>query len=198
MFTDADLPGKFAEDEIRVGVGSLEMLVHFAEVISRSESRLRQLFANADVVPMAVVFGEVARGFVRIEENIFVPVIANAVDGDAAALETDDFVIGAAKFAARAEGDERANFPGNDLKPLQDLKIRVLGIQNGMATFANHGFGVAQRAKRDGCSALRTIQGFRLRFWRIREWRRACTHHQPSKLRRFLSLRSSNSTNSPR
>ena len=120
------------------------MLVDFAKIIGRCELDDRKFLADADVVPVAIVFGEIANGFVRIEEDVFVPVIADALDLDAAPLEADDFVIRAAKFAARAKGNERRNFAGDDLKFLQDLKIRIFGVENGMATFTNYGFGVPQ------------------------------------------------------
>jgi len=106
---------------------------------------------------VAVIFGEIANGLVRIEEDILVPVIADALDLDAAALEADDFVIHPAKFAARAQGNERPVSCGNGLKFLQDLKVGILGVEDGMATLANHRFGVPQRAQHDGRSALRTV-----------------------------------------
>src|SRR5580692_4575161 len=197
VFADADLPGKFTENEIGVGVGSLEMLVGLAEIIRRGKARLRKLFANADVVPVAVVFGQVANGFIGIEEHIFVPTVSDALDSDAAPLESDDFIIHAAKLATRSERNERPRFSGSCFKLLQDLKIWIFGVQNGMATLANDGFGVTQCAKNDRRAALRTVQSLDLRLRRrIRKRRSACAHHQPSNLRRFLSLRSSNSTNS--
>ena len=99
MFADTDLPGKFAEDVIRIGVKSLKVLVDFAEIVNGSELVDGKLFADAYVVPVAVIFGEIVRGFVRIEEDIFVPVIADALDRDAAPLKSDDFVVRAAKLA---------------------------------------------------------------------------------------------------
>src|SRR4249920_3605573 len=134
MFADADLPGKFAEDEIGVGVGSLKMLVILPEVVGGGEGSLRQFLANADVVPMAVVFGEVASGLVRIEKHILVPVIADAFDHNAAPLKADDFVIRAAKLATRTKRNERAVHSDNGFKFLENLKIGILGIENGMAT----------------------------------------------------------------
>src|SRR5580704_13069749 len=147
---------------------------------------------------MTVIFGEVAYAFVRIEEDIFVPVVADTFDGDAAALEADDFIIHTAKFAPRSQRNKRSRLSGNGFEFLQDLKTWIFRVQDGVATFANHGFGVPQGTKRDGRATLWAIQCFRLWLWWIREWRRAGAHHQPSKLRRFLSLRSSNSINSPR
>src|SRR5208282_494843 len=159
----------FAEDVVRGGVGGLKVLVDLAEVVGGGKLNDRKFLANADVVPVAIVFREIANGFIRIEEDIFVPVIADALNLDAAPLEADDFVIGAAKFAARAEGNERWHFSGSDLKFLQDLKIGIFRVEDAVATFADYGFGVSQRAKRDGRAALRAVQGFRLRFRRNRE-----------------------------
>src|ERR1700686_3786939 len=166
MFTDAHLPGEFAKDVICSGVGGLKMLKDLSEVIGRCELGDRKLFANADVIPVAVIFGEIANGFVRIEEDILVPVIADALDLDGAALKADDFVIHAAKFAARAQRNQRPVTSGNGLKFLKNLKIRVLGVEDGMATLANYGFGVPQGTKNDCRAALRTVQGLRLRFRR--------------------------------
>jgi len=67
VFADANLPGEFAEDEIGVGVGRLEMLVDFAKVVRCGEFDDRELLADADVIPMAVVFRKIAKAFVRIE-----------------------------------------------------------------------------------------------------------------------------------
>jgi hypothetical protein len=96
LFTDAHLPGKFAKDVICGGVGGLKVLVDLAKVVGRCELHYRKLFTNTEVIPMAVVFGEIANGLVRIEEDILVPVIADTLDVDAAALEADDFLIHAA------------------------------------------------------------------------------------------------------
>src|SRR5580765_5955005 len=169
MFADADLPGKFAEDVIRIGVGSLKVLVDFAEIVNGSELDDGKLFADAYVVPVAVIFREIVRGFVRIEEDIFVPVIADALDRDAAPLKSDDFVVCAAKLATSAQGDERRHFARDDLKFLQDLEIGVLRVQDRVATFANHGFGVPHGTKNDRRATLRTVQGLYLRLRRIRE-----------------------------
>src|SRR5207245_399300 len=68
LFSDANLPGKFAENEIGVGVSSLKMLVALAKVIRRaawaggnSSLDSRELLADAAIVPVAIVFAEVAK-----------------------------------------------------------------------------------------------------------------------------------------
>ena len=98
---------------------------------------------------------QVANGFIGIEEHIFVPTVSDALDSDAAPLESDDFIIHAAKLATRSERNERPRFSGSCFKLLQDLKIWIFGVQNGMATLANDGFGVTQCAKNDRRAALR-------------------------------------------
>src|ERR1700687_990498 len=201
LLADADLPGEFAEDEIRAGVDGLEMLISFPEIICPHYSanfRGGQRLANTDVVPMSVIFAEVANALVRIEQNVFVPVVGDSVDLGAAPLEADDFVVCAAQLAARTQGNEGPYVTRLYFELLEDGKVGVFSIQDRTAAPANDRFGLAERAQRDGRPALRTIQRFRLRLWRSGKWRSASAHHQPSKLRRFFNLRSSNSTNSPR
>src|SRR6267154_743418 len=67
VLTDANLPGKFPEDKICVGVGSLEVFVDLAKVVRRTSIGHRKLLTNTDVVPMSVIFAEVANTLVRIE-----------------------------------------------------------------------------------------------------------------------------------
>ena len=108
---DADLPGKFTENEIGGGFGSLKMLVVFPEIIDVQDAggsgERGKFFADRNIVPMALVFAEIAKTLVGIEEQVFVPVVAFAVGKNAATLEADHFVVGAAQFSARAERDHR-------------------------------------------------------------------------------------------
>src|SRR4029077_6902281 len=198
VFANAHLPWKFAEDEIGVGVGSLKVLVDFAKVVSTTSIGHRQLFADAYVVPMAVVLAQIANALVRIEENVFVPIVGNSFDLTVAELKSDDFVIRAAEFAARTQGNQRFGNVSGCFELLKDGQIRILGIEDATATLAHDRFGLTKRAQNDCGTAFRTIQCLHLWLWRSGKWWSACAHHQPSKLRRFLSLRSSNSTNSPR
>src|ERR1700674_1405521 len=199
-FADADLPRKFADNEIRAGIGGLEVSISFPEIICcRYSAHFRggQRLANTDVVPMAVVFAEIANAFVRIEQNVFGPVVADSFDLDAAPLESDDFVVGAAQLSARAQRNQRLDFTCGGFELLKNRQVGIFGVEDGMAAPAHDRFGLPERTKRDGRAALGTIQCLRLRLRRSGEWWSARAHHQPSKLRRFFNLRSSNSTNSP-
>src|SRR5690349_15067092 len=198
LFADTNLPWKFTENKISAGIARLEVLVDFAKVVGRGSLAHRKHFADADVVPMAIVFIEVANAFVRIEQHIFVPAICDPLDLHTAPLEPNDFVVRIAELAARAKRNEGPDITRFDFELLEDGQIRILGIEDAMTARAHHGFGLAERTQNNGCAALRTIQRFRLRFGRSGEWWRARAHHQPSKLRRFFNLRSSNCTNSPR
>src|SRR6267378_6162875 len=201
LFSDANLPGKFAEDKIRAGVNGLEMLISFPEIICRHYSanlRGGQRLANTDVVPMSVIFAEVANALVRIEQNVFVPVVGNSADLGAAPLKPDDFVVRAAQLAARTQGNEGPYVTRLYFELLEDGKVGVFSVQDRTAAPAHDRFGLAERAQRDGRAALRAVQRLCLRLRRPGKWRSARAHHQPSKLRRFFNLRSSNSTNSPR
>src|SRR5437879_4177345 len=147
---------------------------------------------------MAVVFAQVANALIRIEENVFVPAVGDSVDLGAPPLEADDFVVGVAQLAARAKGNERPYVARLNFELLEDGQAGIFGVEDAMAARAHHSFGLAERAQHNGRAALRTIQRLRLRLGRPRKRRSACAHHQPSKLRKFFNLRSSNSTNSPR
>src|SRR5438445_5252078 len=181
------------------------MLVRFSEIVGRQRWTAEhvvvhggQNLADADVVPMAVVFSEVANAFVRIEQHIFVPAVSDSVDLRAAPLEPDDFVVGTAELAARAKRNEGPDITGFDFELLEDGQVGIFGVEDTMTARAHDGFSLAERTQNNGCAALRTIQRLRLRFGRPGEWRSARAHFQPSKLRKFFNLRSSNSTNSPR
>src|SRR5229473_655743 len=74
VFADANLPRKFTEDEIGIGIASLKMFVGFSEIIGGGTGAIEegavhggQRLANTDVVPVSVVFAEVANALVRIE-----------------------------------------------------------------------------------------------------------------------------------
>src|SRR5260370_7587903 len=86
----------------------------------------------------------------------------------------------------------------NGFELLKNGEIGIFGVQDAMATRTNHRLGLAERVQHDGRAALRTIQTLRLWLRWSGKWWNARAHHQPSKLRRFLNLRSSNSTNSPK
>ena len=205
LFSDANLPGKFAENEIAVGLSSLKMLVALAKVIRRAARAggkasldSRELLADADVVPVAIVFAEVAKTLIRIEEQIFLPIVDDFFDLDVAPLEPDNLVVHAAQLAARAKRDERRGCMGSGFELLKDREIWVFGVENRMTAPAYNRLGLPERAERDGRSTLRAIERPRLGLGRPWERRSSYAHHQPSKLRRFFNLRSSNSTNSPR
>ena len=123
-------------------------------------------FADGDVVPVALILAEIAETFVRIEEEIFVPVVAFAVGENAAALEADHFVVGAAQFSARAERDHRFEFAGGGFELLKDGEIRIFRVEDRVTAVANDGDSLLKRAERDGCATLRTIQRFDLRLGR--------------------------------
>src|SRR6266403_2123073 len=126
VLADANLPGKFAEDKICVGVGRLEMLVGFAQVINGASLVRRKLLANTDVVPMSVIFAEVANALVRIEQDVFVPAVGDSVDLGAAPLKPDDFVVRAAQLAARTQGNEGPYATRFNFELLEDGEVGSL------------------------------------------------------------------------
>src|ERR1700751_1061945 len=99
-FADPYFPWKLAENKIRASIRGLEMFVYFAEIIyfvRCAQSRIdhRQFFTYRCIVPMPVVFGQVSETLVRIEKDVFVPVIADAIDLDRSPFESNDLIIGA-------------------------------------------------------------------------------------------------------
>src|SRR5438094_4134460 len=198
LFADTNLPWKFTENKISAGIARLEMLVDFAKVVGRGSLAHRKHFADADVVPMAVVFTEVANAFVRIEENVFVPVVGDSVDLGAPPLESNNFVVGVAQLAARAKGNEGPYVTRFNFELLEGGQVGIFSVEDAMTTREHDGFGLTERTQNNGRATLRTIQRLRLRIGRSGEWWSVRAHHQPSKLRRFFKLRSLNSTNSPR
>src|SRR5712692_6863797 len=198
LFPDTNLPRKFTEDEVRVGLSGLEVFISFSEIICSTTIRGGQRLANADVVPMSVVFAKVANALVRIEQNVLVPIVSDPVNVGATPLEPDEFVVRAAQLAARAERNERFDIVRDGFELLKNREIGIFGVEDRMATRADYRHGLPEGMQSDGGAALGTIQSLRLRLGRPGEWRSARAHHQPSKLRRFFNLRSSNSTNSPR
>src|SRR5260370_1190600 len=156
VFADANLPRKFTEDEIGIGIASLKMFVGFSEVIGGGTGAIEegavhagQRLANTDVVPISVLFAEVANGLVRIEENVLVPIVSDSVNGGAAPLKPDDFVIRAAKLAARAKGNERLDFTGGGFELLKNCQVGIFGVQDGMAAPAYHRFSLPARTQHD-------------------------------------------------
>ena len=80
---DANLPREFAEHIARGGFGGLEVAEVFAEIVGAIDEVVFDGgfdFADGDVVPVALVFAEVAETFIGIEKQVFVPVVAVAVD----------------------------------------------------------------------------------------------------------------------
>src|SRR6267154_1477309 len=198
VFVDANLPGKFAENKIGAGIARLEVLVALAQIISSAALVHGELLANTNVVPVSVVFAKVANAFVRIEEHVFVPVVGDSVYLGAAPLEPDDFVVRASQLAARAERDQRLDVARDGFELLKNRQVGIFGVENGMAARAHDGLCLAEGTQHNGGAALRAIQRLSLRLGRPGQRWSARAHYQPSKLRRFLNLRSSNSTNSPR
>src|SRR5713101_7116622 len=141
---------------------------------------------------MPVVFAEVTNALVGIEENVFVPVVGDSLNHSAAPLEADDFVVRAAQLSAGTERNERLDFAYGGFELLKNREVGIFGVQDGMAASANDRYSLPERMQRDGRAALRTIQRLRLRLRRSGKRWSAGAHHQPSKLRRFFSLRSSN------
>ena len=157
---DANLPREFAEDVARGRFGGLEVAVFFAEIICAVYEAMLDGgfgFADGDVVPVALVFAEVAKTFVGIEEQIFVPVVAFAFDENAAALEADHFVVGAAQFAAGAERDHWLEFAGGGFELLEDGEIGIFRVENRVATVADDGDRLLKRAQSNCGAALRAI-----------------------------------------
>ena len=79
---------------------------------------------------MAVVLGEVANALVRIEEDVFVPTVGDAFDLNGAPLKADDFVVGAANLAARAQGNERAGTSSVLLRIAAESEIGIFGVED--------------------------------------------------------------------
>src|ERR1700677_1751653 len=144
---DSYLPRKLAEYKTRRRFSGLKVAIGFAEIIRVIDELVRERwldFANRDVVPVALVFAEVAKAFIGIEEKIFVPVVAFAFGKNAAALEADDFVVGATQFSARAERDHWLEFVGCCFELLEDCEIRVFRVENRVTAFANDGDGLLE------------------------------------------------------
>jgi hypothetical protein len=87
-----------------------------------------QGLANADVVPMAAVFAEVANALVRIEKNVFVPVIIDPLNLAMTPLEPDNLVVRVAELSTRSERNERLDVVGNDLELLKNGEIGIFGV----------------------------------------------------------------------
>ena len=94
---------------------------------------------------MTMVFAEVANALVRIEQDIFLPVVSDSVDLGRAPLEADDFVVRAAQLAAGAQRNLRLDFARGGFELLKDRQVGVFGVEDGMATSAHHRFGLAER-----------------------------------------------------
>src|SRR6267142_7164298 len=157
-FSDANLPGEFAENKIGAGIARLEVLVALAQIISRAALVHGELLANTNVVPVSVVFAKVANAFVRIKEHIFVPVVGDSVYLGAAPLEADDFVVRASQFSARAERDQRLGVARDGFELLKNRQVGIFGVQDAMAARAHDRFGLAERTQHNGGAALRAIQ----------------------------------------
>ncbi len=135
MLAHADLPREFAEDEVRVGVRGLKMFVALAKIVGGRAGTIKeglfhagQSLANADVVPMAVVFAEVANALVRIEKNVFVPVIIDPLNLAMTPLEPDNLVVRVAELSTRSERNERLDVVGNGLELLKNGEIGIFGV----------------------------------------------------------------------
>src|SRR5580693_8249500 len=94
FFAGLDTPGEFAKHKVSGRLRAGEVLI---QVAFKKDSGTRsygaafgQRFNRRDVVPMAVVVGEIAESFIRIEEQIFRPFISDAVFFHAARLKSDD------------------------------------------------------------------------------------------------------------
>src|SRR4029077_6352338 len=196
--THSHLPGKFTEYVRSASFRSLKMPIGLAKVFHLRRAGigkdLRQSFQNADIVPVSVVFGEIAESFVGIEEHVLVPTIGDAVDMNGAPLEADRLVINAANFSACSQRNERLVFVGGNFESLQDLQIGIFGVKDGMAAFTDNRNGSVEGADEKGSPAIGTVERLHLRLYS----RGPRAHDQPSKARRFLRARSSNSTISPR
>src|SRR5215469_4234558 len=127
------------------------MLVVFAEIVRCQRGTAehvviddRQLLADADIVPVAVVFAEVAKTLVRVKENVLVPGIRDSFDGGMAALKADDFIVRAAKLAPRAQRDERMDVAGEFFELLKDGQIGIPGVQDTTAASAHYRFGLSE------------------------------------------------------
>src|SRR6185369_8377520 len=182
----AHLPGELAEDEIRLRGGRLEMLERLAVQEDVRPAAARVLVGrrldDLDVVPVAVVLGEVAEPLVRIEEEVLVPAVRRPVDHDAANLVADRLPLLALERAARAERDLRLELLPR-LEFLEDVEIRVARVEDAAAAPADDGERLIERAELDRGAALRAGQR--------RDSGRA---HQPSMRRRFFGASCSSST----
>src|ERR1700676_3078345 len=134
---------------------------------------------------MALILGDIAEAFKRIEEQIFVPG-EDFVSSYFAHLEADDLVLGVAELATRAKRDLRLNSL-RSLKGLQDLELRSRRIDHAQALRADDAQRMSKSTNLDRAAAVGA--GERSGF---------DGHCQPSKSRRFFKCRSSNSTARPR
>src|SRR5271165_3278745 len=204
-FAYAHLPGEFAKNRSRFGATRLKMPVTLAQIVDhrkwgRFQSRIqnRHFLTNGHVIPVTVVFRQITKALVRVEQYILAPGIFDVINSRTSSLIADYLVIRAAQLTARSQRNQWSNVRGDLLEFLQNLEVRIFGIEHAMATAAHHGNRLAKRAQHNRCAAVRALQGFHLWLWRTRGWRKAGVHYHPSNERRFFRRKSSNSTNSPR
>ena len=75
---------------------------------SRSDgAAFGQRLDGRDEIPVALIVGEIAESFIRIEEQVFFPFVCDAFVFDAARLEADDLPCASGPFAALPEGNLR-------------------------------------------------------------------------------------------
>ena len=138
------------------------MLVSHSEILSSQAANGRQAGDRSHIVPVPVVLNEVSKTFIGIKEQIFVPAVIDAIIRDGSPLESDDFVVGAANLAARAERNQRAVGSEGRVEALQDLEF--LGVEDGMAVIADDANRAVHRAHDQRRTAARAVQRFRCRL----------------------------------
>ena len=106
-----------------------------------------------DIVPVAVVLGQITETLVGVEEQVLVPAVLDAVDVDAADLKADGFEERAMPLAARAERN-----PGTDtellVELLEDLQFGCRGIDDGAALDTDGGARMFETAQLDDPAAV--------------------------------------------
>src|SRR5262249_6364341 len=99
------------------------MLVFLAEIVGLERDSdpcidNGLVLADRDVVPMALIFCQVAKPLIRIEEDILVPGVSDALDFDTSPQKAKDVVICPTNLSPGSERNERRIHGRNSLEGL--------------------------------------------------------------------------------
>ena len=149
LVAGAHLPRELPVDDPRGGRRPLEPLELAAvDLRSRGAVTARQHLQRPDDVPVALVFAEVAKAVVRIEEQVLVPAVVDAFGRDRAVLEPDGVPRDAVEGGAFAQRDLwHVLLPR--LRLLDDLQRRIARVHDRAARRTRDRGRVLASAQRD-------------------------------------------------